>query len=322
MYTQIPISSDHEGRRIDNFIISHLKFPKSLVYKLLRKGGIKILQGGKKKNVKPDYRICIDDQLHLPLSLKQQAEDLDSLKHAEANIVPAGFLKKAPNIIFENSDYMIVDKPGNIAVQGGKNIEFTIMDILQRTTKSELYLAHRIDMATSGCLLLAKNMIALKHFHSGLQSKSIVKKYICIVCGHTPEQWDAMGNLIINGKSMQAKSVFSTLCHMSYIGNEAKEQPFSLVSAQPITGRKHQLRIHLKDYEFPVLGDNKYGNFAINRQLQHNGKFLMLHAHSLAFVDLANRKIGAKAPLPARFQKFLLRTDMDGKTVNSIIDSH
>jgi 23S rRNA pseudouridine955/2504/2580 synthase len=277
----ICVDESHEGQRIDNFLFTRLKgVPKSRIYKAIRKGEVRV----NKKRVKPEYKLSIGDQIRLP-----------PLRVAAPAVVK-GFAsqrmgqKIEQRIIFEDPDFIIINKPAGMAVHGGSGISLGVIEALRqaRSKQKFLELVHRLDRETSGCLLIAKKSSALKEVHKLLLERSVEKRYLLLVAGHCDFQEQVVDvalkkNVLKSGERIvlpdsEGKSAKTIFRRIKYIND------MTLLEAKPITGRTHQIRVHARYLGFPILGDDKYGDDAANKKFKARGYHqLCLHSSSLAF---------------------------------------
>jgi 23S rRNA pseudouridine955/2504/2580 synthase len=272
------VDKDNEGRRLDNFLFSNFKknIPKSKIYSSIRKAKIKV--NGKKS--KPDYKLLCGDKVGYP-ELVQKADLTDS-----PNLNDHLDLIKS-SIVYDSKNFVVINKPPNYAVHGGSGLNFGVIEIIRKIYKySENFnLAHRIDKSTSGCLVVAKKMSALRDIHKQFRDRSVKKTYECIVKGAWPEGLKKISNALDIKKTnvTEQKTVKTEFGKKSltkfYI--EEKMEGFTRIKAIPHTGRKHQIRFHCLDAGYPIIGDKKYfmGN---SKSDAHR---LMLHAREITFKD-------------------------------------
>ncbi|WP_275097535.1 23S rRNA pseudouridine(955/2504/2580) synthase RluC [Sedimenticola hydrogenitrophicus] len=274
------IESGYDGQRIDNFLINYLKgVPRSLVYRILRRGEVRVNKG----RIKANYRLRTGDQVRIPpvrMAEKDTQERVDSRQLDR--------LEKA--IIFEDKRLLVLNKPSGVAVHGGSGLSFGVIEALRqlRPEERELELVHRLDRETSGCLLIAKRRSALRTLHELMRSNGIDKRYIALVQGHWGRdriEVDAplLKNTLQGGERMvmvdprgkESVTRFSVRERMAEL---------MLVEARLMTGRTHQIRVHAAHLGTPILGDEKYGDASANRDMKAAGlKRLFLHAETLKF---------------------------------------
>lgn len=298
------IDENSAEQRLDNFLLRKLKgVPKSLIYKLIRKGQIRI----NGKRCKPLQKLEIADVVRVA-PLVTSAQKTLHLSEGLAN-------QLRQNILWETEDYLILNKPAGLASHAGGGVDLGTIEALQLLRETEsLFLVHRLDKGTSGCLLIAKNRMALLALQEMFKQRSVKKIYYAIVFGLwdknitkidlplTTISGEDSKSVIVDTNGKSAQTHFELL---QEFGN------FSLISASPITGRTHQIRVHCQSAGFPILGDDKYGDNYINKQLSAKGyKRLFLHSHSLEFEDPFNKEqIKVQAPIDKNWQSFLeLRT--------------
>ena len=291
------------GQRIDNFLFTALKgVPKSLIYRILRSGEVRVNKG----RVKPPYRLQAGDVLRIP-----------PVRMAEPNapqVIPTRRLDELrAAVLHEDADLLVLDKPSGWAVHGGSGVPYGIIEALRvsRTDLPDLELVHRIDRETSGCLLLAKNRSTLLALHDMLRRGDIEKRYLALVKGQWPAKLRRVDvalqkNLLQSGERMVAggdegkDSITEFSVRTLYKGA-------SLVEARLLTGRTHQVRVHAAHVGHALAGDPKYGDADFNKYMKKRGlKRLFLHAQSLRFQLPGNaRMLNLRAPLPPELQQVL-----------------
>jgi len=295
--TWLEIGEEHVAQRIDNFLLRHLKgVPKSHVYRVLRSGQVRVNSG----RVKPEYRLQAGDRVRVP-PIRVSQEEKPKAKPAEFPVV------------YEDAALLVVDKPAGVAVHGGSGVSFGVIESLRasRPQAKFLELAHRLDRDTSGLLVVAKKRTALVELHRMLREGEVAKEYLTVTRG----QWEGAGRELRESlhKYVDAKGERRVAVHEE--GKEALTRvrvaktsaAFSLLQVSLVTGRTHQIRVHLAHAGHPVLGDAKYGDFELNRRLEKAGvRRLFLHAGRLAFAHpLTREKIELKAPLPDEIRTFV-----------------
>jgi 23S rRNA pseudouridine955/2504/2580 synthase len=308
----VEISDDHAGQRVDNYLMFHLNgVPKSLVYRILRKGEVRVNKG----RIKPEYRLKPGDVLRIPPV--RQAEKKEPGKASDKVLQQI-----ESRIIYEDKRILVLNKPSGLAVHGGSGLNYGIIEALRelRPDAKELELVHRLDRDTSGCLIIAKKRSALRRLHEQLRDGSIDKRYLTLLKGkwHGRSRWvDAalLKNVLqsgerlvrVNDNGKEARTQFIPYC----VGETA-----SLMTVQLDTGRTHQIRVHAQHIGHPIAGDDKYGDDEFNRQLKGVGlKRLFLHAFSLKF-SLPNVETGedqliyVEAPLDEALVNVLNKLDL------------
>ncbi|QJC34794.1 RluA family pseudouridine synthase [Enterobacteriaceae endosymbiont of Donacia piscatrix] len=294
---KIIVSSIIDKQRIDNFLIKKFKtVPKSLIYKILRKGKIKV----NKKKVFPNFKIKHQDIIELPFIYINYVKKIKK----KLNLNKIKFLKKI--IIFEDKYILAINKPSGIAVHGGSGINYGIIESYRFLFKKNFFLelVHRIDKETSGVLLMAKKRSILKILQQQLREKQIKKEYIALVKGNCIiKKYIYIKNFLIknflNKKikvKINNKGKFSET-KFKIIKNYTN---FMLIKIKPITGRTHQIRVHMSHLNHPIINDQRYGDDNLN--LKFRKKFnlnrLFLHAKQITFIHpINNKKIIINAPL-------------------------
>ena len=295
------IAEEAGGQRIDNYLLKTLKgVPKSHVYRILRSGEVRVNRG----RIGPDYRLQPGDELRLPpvrvaVRAPRRAPPADArLEHA---------------ILFEDEHLLALNKPCGLAVHGGSGVSFGVIEQLraQRPRTRFLELVHRLDRETSGVLLLAKKRSALTALHEALRTGRVKKYYLALVKGQwrTPKQSVRLNlhkYVLASGERRVGVNAAGQEAHTVFELEQAWGE-FSLLRAELKTGRTHQIRVHLAHVGFPIAGDDKYGDFELNRRLARAGlKRMFLHASRISFEHPATgATITLEAPLPGELEAFL-----------------
>lgn len=289
----VEISADHAGQRIDNYLMRHLNgVPKSLVYRIVRKGEVRVNKG----RIKPDYRLKEGDIVRVPPV--RQAE-----KKAPGKAPDAMLRLIESRILFEDKRILILNKPSGLAVHGGSGLSFGLIEALRelRPNDKNLELVHRLDRDTSGCLIIAKKRSALRRLHEQLREGSMDKRYMTLLKGKWKgrSKWvDAplLKNVIQSGERLVFVDARGKEARTQFIPYSIGEDA-SLMSVKLDTGRTHQIRVHAQHLGFPIAGDSKYGDDEFNRELKNKGlKRLFLHAFSLKF-HLPDTETGEDIPI-------------------------
>ncbi len=299
VYLEVDESGD--AQRIDNFLFKHLKgVPKSHIYRMLR-GEVRV----NKKRVDQTYRLRLGDLLRIPPVRVASQEAPPYIPRAELPI------------LYEDDALLAVNKPAGIAVHGGSGVSFGVIEQMRRARPEArfLELVHRLDRETSGVLLLAKKRSALTGMHEVMREGGSDKRYLALVLGrwtnvrqhvrlplHKYDTREGEKRVMVKEGGQASHTIFSL----------QKSWPeCSLLEAELKTGRTHQIRVHLAHLGFPIAGDDKYGDFARNRELAKQGlKRMFLHAESIAFIHpLTGEALSIAAPLPPELQGFIARLD-------------
>lgn len=305
----LTISDDEAGQRLDNFLLAKLKgVPKSLIYRIVRKGEVRVNKG----RTKPEYKLQADDVVRIP-----------PVRVAEKNDEPiSNKLQKVAeleqHILFEDDVLLVLNKPSGTAVHGGSGLSFGVIEALRalRPQARFLELVHRIDRDTSGILLVAKKRSALRALHEQLRDKTVQKDYLALVRG----QWQA------HVKQIQAPLLKNELASGERIVKvhsdgkpsetrfriEERYEAATLVKASPITGRTHQIRVHTQYAGHPIACDDKYGDVEFDQKMRALGlNRLFLHAYAIRFIHpKSGEEMVITAPLDKQMKSVLanLRT--------------
>ena len=299
----VTVGAEHAGQRIDNFLRTELKgAPKSLIYRILRTGEVRVNKG----RAKPETRVAQGDVIRIPpLRLSEEV----------AVRVGAGLeqLLRAA-IVFEDEQLLVIDKPAGLAVHAGSGVKVGVIEALRvlRPEARGLELAHRLDRETSGVLVLAKDRSTLLELHELLRgdgdSEKVKKSYRALVRGSFPEglrklEAPLLKNTLksgeriveVRGDGKPSTTTFRVL---------RRFREATLVEASPITGRTHQIRVHAAHAGHPIAGDDKYGDAEFDRSLKERGLGrLFLHA---ARIELPRRRV-FEAKLPPELESVLSR---------------
>ena len=273
--TWLEVGEESEAQRIDNFLLRRLKgVPKSHVYRVLRSGEVRVNSG----RVKPDYRLRIGDRVRVP-----------PVRVAKSGSKGVLHLIDFP-VVFEDPSLLVIDKPSGVAVHGGSGVSYGVIESLRaaRPQAKMLELAHRLDRDTSGLLLVAKKRSVLVELHRMLREGEIEKVYVAVVKGVPAKKHFEIREALhkyVNAKGERRVSVKEGGMEAATKVKLLKSSPgLSVLQLHLLTGRTHQIRVHLAHAGHPILGDDKYGDFELNRALARQGvKRLLLHARRLAF---------------------------------------
>jgi 23S rRNA pseudouridine955/2504/2580 synthase len=304
----VQISAGEAGQRIDNYLLRQFKgVPKSHIYRILRKGEVRV----NKKRIKPTYKLVGGDEVRLPPvrtgGQKNRRPPDDVIKRLESRIV------------YDDDRLIIVDKPAGLAVHAGSGVDFGVIDAMQviDTRAKELFLVHRLDRDTSGCLLIARDRAALRDLQTALQDQKIDKYYTALVMGRWGEK-DSRIDMPLRRNKMQAgerqvqvdedgKQAVSIFKVIREYPDKPGATGCSLMKVQLVTGRTHQIRVHGAESGHPLAGDRRYGDESFNQQMKAYGlKRMFLHATALSFPHPDNGKImHIEPPLDDDLQQIL-----------------
>lgn len=302
------VDADSDGQRLDNYLLRELKgVPKTHIYRIIRSGEVRL----NKARAQADTRVQAGDVLRVP-PIRLPARSVAAAPAAPAREFP---------VLWEDAALLAVDKPAGVAVHGGSGVSFGVIEQLRqaRPQVQSLELVHRLDRETSGILLIAKKKSALRQLQDQFRERSTGKTYLALVKGDWP-----VGRKVVDvplhkfllpdgerrvrvttpddPEGMRSISLVRVLGRVAPPAGwpAAAEQRFSLLAVTIKTGRTHQIRVHLAHGGHPIVGDDKYGDFELNRLLHKSGlRRMFLHAWQLSFrhpVD--GRLIELTAPLP------------------------
>ncbi len=291
------------GQRIDNYLLRICKgVPKSHVYRILRSGEVRV-NGGR---VAPTYRLSDGDEVRIP--------PVRIARPAHPGVAPPG---RPLAVVYEDDALLVVDKPSGKAVHGGSGVSFGVIEQLrsQRPEARLLELVHRIDRETSGLLIIAKKRAALKAMHDMMREGAVEKHYLTLVAGRwsNPLQHvkvPLFKYLTPGGERRVRVSDEGKAAH-SVVRLVGRWAGFSLLDVELKTGRTHQIRVHLAHLGFPLCGDEKYGDFSLNKRLESAGlKRMFLHAAKLSFVHpLTGERVELESELPPELKAFVDRME-------------
>lgn len=309
------IDESSAGQRIDNFLQKALKgVPKSHIYRILRSGEVRV----NKKRIDADFRLSLEDIVRVPpirvASVPQTA-----------TVAPPTTSKFEGAIVYEDDAMLVINKPAGFAVHGGSGVSRGVIEQLriERPQAKFLELVHRLDRDTSGVLMLAKKRSALVALHEAIRNNHMDKRYVMMVHGvwtekkkhvtldlqkYVTSEGERRVNVVTDAQKdkFDAAQMSETIFYLTKNLGE-----YSLLEAKLITGRTHQLRVQLAHLGFPILGDDKYGDFALNRQLVKQGlKRMFLHsAETNIRHPISGEKLKLKAELPIELKKFIQKNE-------------
>ena len=302
----LEVGDDAAGQRIDNFLVKIAKgVPKSHIYRILRSGEVRVNKG----RIGADYRLQLGDQVRVP--------PIRTAERPDQTAVPA----REFDLAYEDEALIVVDKPAGTAVHGGSGVSFGVIEQLRRARPQAkfLELAHRLDRETSGLLVVAKKRTALVKLHDQFRDGQIGKRYLALVKGRWLNQLQhvklPLYKYLTEGGERRVRVTDSAdeagKPSHSVARLVARWQNFSLLEVELKTGRTHQIRVHLAHLGFPIAGDDKYGDFALNRELQKTGlKRMFLHSAKLALPHpLSGELLELESPLPPELASFIAKLD-------------
>lgn len=293
----LTVSDDEAGQRLDNYLVRVLKgVPKSLIYRVIRKGEVRVNKG----RAKPDRKLEAGDVLRIPPMRLSEEKDPVAPGEGLVALLESSILLDAPG-------FLVVNKPPGLAVHGGSGVNLGLIEALRQMWPQQRYLelVHRLDRETSGCILVAKKRSALRYLQSLFRGeKQIRKRYVALVKGQWPHGRKRLeaplqrfelptGERIVKVRP-DGKSAIT-----EFTSGEAFGKIASLIYAEPVTGRTHQIRVHAQFEGHALVGDDKYGDDDFNNKMKLFGaRRLALHAESLRFPNEDGEMTAVNAPLP------------------------
>lgn len=294
------IDDNHDGQRLDNYLIRELKgVPKSRIYRAIRGGEVRV----NKKRAKATYKLASGDEVRIPPVRQGESNTPTAVSNAIIELLE-------DSILYEDEQLLIINKPAGFPVHGGTNAPLGVIEafrLIRREAKF-LELAHRLDKGTSGCLMLAKKKSMLKKIHELQQNNGIRKTYSLWVKGHWPKAVQKVSLPLLKKTGANGERIVSVhregKASTTLFNIIKTTKDYTLLEATLITGRTHQIRVHCQSQGHPILGDDKYGDWSLNEQLAKQGlKRMLLHARRLGFKQplLGSSEQVVEAPLPPEF---------------------
>jgi 23S rRNA pseudouridine955/2504/2580 synthase len=297
---KLEIDAEMAGQRIDNLLRRELPgVPKGRLYRLLRRGEVRV-NGGR---VRAEYRLVAGDEVRIP-PVRVRPEPTVPGSEQVGRLVD--------QVIFEDKRLIVLNKPSGVAVHGGSGISHGVIELLRhaRPDLRDLSLVHRLDRETSGCLVLAKRRSALRELHACFREGRVEKNYLGLAIG----DWQLGEQLIDKPLLVQNRKGGERHVIVNADGKQAQTRvalsrtfgKYSLLQCRPLTGRTHQIRVHLQSVDHPLLGDERYGDADENKRARKFGlKRLFLHAQSIAFPDDSGNELHFTSPLAEDLERFL-----------------
>ena len=334
----VTVDEDSAGQRLDNFLMRELKgVPKTHVYRIIRSGEVRVNKG----RASADTRVEIGDVVRVPPV--RMSERVEQKAQAMAQQVVALASSKAPAksfpVLFEDDHFLVIDKPAGVAVHGGSGVSFGVIEQLRmaRPQANFLELVHRLDRETSGILLIAKKRSALKNLQDQFRERETGKTYLALVVGQWPTNKKVLDKSLHkyllaskDGGSdagerrvkVVEKDHPDAMPSLSLVkvqatsgvpsgGDATGQRGYSLLEVTIKTGRTHQIRVHLASEGMPIAGDDKYGDFDLNKELARGTapaalKRMFLHAWRFQCNHpLTGKKVELFAELPPELSSFL-----------------
>lgn len=309
------VPKDKVGQRVDNFLFTHLKsVPKSRIYRLIRKGELRINKG----RVDASYRLQEGDTIRIP-PIRQSTEQPKQFK---IDIKLSKLLEKS--ICYEDADLLIIDKPSGMAVHGGSGISWGLIEAMRalRPESTFLELVHRLDRETSGLVMLAKTRSMLLHLHGLIRKGEIYKSYLACVKG----KWSG-GKLVDaplrkfvsrSGERVVKVDPEGKSAQTNFTVIDAHQQA-TLLQAVLLTGRTHQIRVHCAFMGHPIMGESKYTQCDKDEKEECiDAPRLLLHAHKLIIkLPYSPFTLTVVSEIPAEFQNFCQKLNLKVRKMNA-----
>lgn len=318
--THVVVDPESDGQRLDNYLLRELKgVPKTHIYRIIRSGEVRLNKG----RVQADTRIHTGDVVRLPPVRVSDKPALAALHPAPA---------REFTVLHEDDHVLAIDKPSGVAVHGGSGVSFGVIEQLRQSRPHAplLELVHRLDRETSGILLIAKKKSALRHLQDQFRERETGKTYVALVKGQWPANhkvidWPLVKYVLPNGErrvkvaaaqdpqAMRSISLVRVIRPIAWpvVASTSGSlmpplPPMTLLAVTIKTGRTHQIRVHLSHAGHPIVGDDKYGDFALNKQVAPLGlKRMFLHAWQLSFTHPSTQLLlELKAELPNDLRDF------------------
>lgn len=292
-----------EGQRVDNYLVRLLKgVPKSHVYRMVRSGEVRVNSG----RVGPDHRLKVGDRVRVP-----------PVRIAERPQPPRPGRLVPVEVLHEDDVLLAVCKPAGLAVHGGSGVSHGLIEQLrhERPAAPFLELVHRLDRDTSGVLLLAKKRSALVALHAQIREGQARKYYLALVHGAWTkgrEKADLpLEKFTLPSGERRVKVSAQGAPSITLFRRKTAKGGYTLLEAELKTGRTHQIRVHLAHLGYPIVGDDKYGDYEANRATAKLGlKRMFLHACRLIVRHPGTgQQLVLEAPLPADLSSFLERLE-------------
>ncbi|MCX2779342.1 23S rRNA pseudouridine(955/2504/2580) synthase RluC [Microbulbifer thermotolerans] len=298
----LTVPGELAGQRIDNFLLARMKgVPRARIYRILRKGEVRVNKG----RVKAEYRLAAGDVVRVPPVRAGEQGEVPVAGDQLRRLLEA-------SVLYDAHGLLVIDKPAGLAVHGGSGVRLGLIEALRQMYPQSPFieLVHRLDRDTSGAIMVARKRSVLQHVQAELRSGRVGKSYLALAAGKWPR-----GRRVV--EAPLRKNTLKSGERMVSVDPEGKpsETQFrvlerfagaTLLSAEPVTGRTHQIRVHAQFAGCPLAGDAKYTADGTNRVFRELGlKRLFLHSASVRCSLPSGEKVEVSAPLPAELQSVL-----------------
>lgn len=297
--SQVEVTHDREGQRLDNFLSAHMKgLPRSVIYRVIRTGQVRV-NGGR---AKPATRLVAGDIVRIPPA---------SVRDSSPGDIPPGVLELLErSILFEDQGVMVIDKPAGMAVHAGSGLAWGVIDAVRTLREGQnIDLVHRLDRETSGCLLLALNGDALRDLNTQIMNGQLDKRYLCLLDGrlkeHLVEVDEPIGKFERSGQTFMRVDPAGKPAHTTFRLMQ-DYAGYSFTEAELHSGRTHQIRVHAAHLGLPLAADDRYSPGARQRFWKSQGlRRIFLHAHQVRFLTADGEQQIVSSPLPEDLRQLL-----------------
>lgn len=299
----LTVPDELAGQRIDNFLQARLKgVPRSRIYRILRKGEVRVNKG----RVKAEYKLCAGDLVRVP--------PVRAAEQAPAPVAGEGLRQLLrESILYDTGGLLVINKPAGLAVHGGSGVRLGLIEVLRQMYPEQRFmeLVHRLDRDTSGAIMVARKRSVLQHVQSELRAGRVGKSYLALAAGKWPRGRKVVEAPLRKNTLKSGERMVSV--HPEGKASETRFQVLerfpgaTLVSAVPVTGRTHQIRVHAQFVGCPLAGDTKYTADEVNAEFRELGlKRLFLHSAEVRCSLPGGDKVKVEAPLPAELEVVLV----------------
>ena len=315
------VEDEYAGQRIDNFLLARLKgVPKTRIYRMVRTGELRV-NGGR---VASDYRVQAGDQLRIPpirvAANAPQEGQLQPLRTGAPSMAAQSAAKQI-GVLLDDALLLAIDKPAGLAVHGGSGVKLGVIEALRAVRDDRfLELVHRLDRETSGVMVLAKRRSSLTELHRQLREGQMRKRYLALVWGSWPAACDRVEQPLhkwVNAKGerwVRVDPQGQVAITKVKVLQRVQCEPYgalTLLVCEPVTGRTHQLRVHLAHQGHPIVGDPKYGDYERDAQWPWISR-MFLHAWQLRLAHPGDHEtIALRAAIPHAFVKALQTCELE-----------
>lgn len=297
--SKVEVTRDRAGQRLDNFLGARMKgLPRSVIYRIIRTGQVRV-NGGR---AKPATRLETGDIVRIPPA---------SIRDKQAGDFPPAVMQLIKHsICFEGQGVMVINKPAGMAVHGGSALPWGLIDVVRKMRPGmNVDLVHRLDRATSGCLLLALNGDALRELNTQINNNQVEKRYLCLLDGKLKQDLvevnEPIGQFERSGQKFMRVDPQGKPAHTTFRLIQNYDE-FSLAEAQLHTGRTHQIRVHAAHLGVPLAADDRYSPKGRQKFWKAQGlKRMFLHAHQVNFYTADGVQQLINAPMPDELKALL-----------------